>query len=111
MTDHVQRYLGEIPIAREAQFRSLHDLIFELYPRALVDMQYKMPTYHVADNWVALANKKNYLSLYTCDAKDLVTFKKNHQRIKSGKTCINFRESDDIPLDSVAEVITNALGG
>ncbi len=111
MTDEVQIYLGEIPTARKPHFQSLHDLIVELYPRALVDMQYKMPTYHVTDNWVALANQKHYISLYTCDAKDLVTFKKNHQRIKTGKTCINFRESDDIPLDSVAEVITNALRG
>ena len=109
LADKVEDYLREIPGARETRFNALHNLILERYPQVTVDMKYKMPTYHIGNNWVALANQKNYISLYTCDAEDIKTFKHNHPTIKTGKTCINFRESDELPLDDLADVLAIAF--
>jgi hypothetical protein len=38
----------------------------QLYSDAGIDMGYKMPTYRIGDAWVALANQKQYISLYSC---------------------------------------------
>lgn len=105
----MQDYLREIPSARETQFNVLHDLILERYPQVTVDMKFKMPTYTISENWVALANQKNYISLYTFDAEDIKTFKQCHPTIKSGKTCINFCESDELSLDGAADVLARAF--
>jgi len=48
-------------------------------------MKYKMPTYQVGDGWVAIANQKNYISLYTCGYHHIVGFKNNNPGIKTGK--------------------------
>jgi hypothetical protein len=91
-----------------ATFR-LHDLIIGLYPGALVDMQYKMPTYHHGEGWVALANQKHYVSLYTCGAYHLARFKEQHPDIRTGKGCINFKVSDKLPLPGLKQVIQHAM--
>ena len=68
-----------------------------------------MPTYRAKDGWVALANQKNYVSLYTCGSHHLVEFKKKHPDIKTGKGCINFKETDPIPVAAMKKVITHAI--
>ena len=72
-------------------------------------MKYKMPTFERQNNWVALANQKNYISLYTCAAQHLEQFKTQHPNIKTGKGCINFRDTNEIPLYDLEEVIHSAM--
>lgn len=105
----VRAYFDSVPDSRVAHVEALHGLILKLFPDATVDMRYKMPTYRFGDGWVALANQKNHVSLYTCGAHHLVEFKKTHPRIKTGKGCINFRESDVLPLDDLKAVIEHAI--
>lgn len=88
---------------------SIHDLILRLYPDASVDMSYKMPTFSFGDGWVALANQKNYISLYTCSASHLEPYKRKYPQQKTGKGCINFRERDEIHLDALESVIVHAI--
>jgi hypothetical protein len=58
---------------------------------------------------VALASQKNYISLYTCSAENIATFKEKYGTIKTGKGCINFRDKDEIPLSDLDSVIQNAM--
>ena len=88
---------------------SIHRLIIQLYPGATVDMSYRMPTYRTGDAWVALANQKQYISLYTCSASHLEPYKQQHPQQKTGKGCINFRESDEIHYDTLEAVIRHAI--
>ena len=88
----------------------LHSLVVESFPGAKIDLQYRMPTYRYGGGWVAIANQKGYVSLYTCNAGHLVEFKKRHPNIKTGKGCINFRNRDAIPEKAVREVIEHAIG-
>jgi uncharacterized protein YdhG (YjbR/CyaY superfamily) len=72
-------------------------------------MSYKMPTYRAVTGWVALANQKNYISLYTCAASHLESYKQKYPEQKTGKGCINFRDGDEIHLDDLEAVIRHAI--
>ena len=88
----------------------IHKLIIELFPHAALDMAYRMPTYRVGNGWVAVANQKHYISVYTCGYHHIQEFKSEHPGIKTGKGCINFRDRDDIPLADLKKVIRHAIG-
>ncbi len=109
MNAEVQAYLDGVPAERKGKVDTLHSLVVKLFPDALVDMRYKMPTYTVGEGWVAIANQKNYVSLYTCSAEHLVLFRQQHPDIKTGKGCINFCDRDVIPEDAVRDVIRHAI--
>jgi uncharacterized protein YdhG (YjbR/CyaY superfamily) len=68
-----------------------------------------MPTYRKGEGWVALANQKNYISLYTCGYHHIESFKTHYPDIKTGKGCINFRDKDDIPLKDIEAVVRHAI--
>lgn len=109
MTSNVQQYFDELTEDRKQQITVIHDLILQLYPKAIVDMQYKMPTYKAAEGWVALASQKYYISVYTCGAHHLENFKIKQPKIKTGKGCINFKPGREMPIDDLTEVIRHAM--
>lgn len=84
-------------------------MILKLYPRARVDLSYRMPTYHVDAGWVALANCKHHLSLYTCGYHHISAFREKHPRIKTGKGCINLRDRDPLPMADLRAVVRHAI--
>ena len=104
-------YLAKATDVRRERLLSIMDLIKALYPDAKESMKYKMPTYTTESGWVAVANQKSYVSLYTCAEEHLVSFKKLHPGIKTGKGCINFRDKDAIPLEDLKSVIRSAITG
>ena len=105
----VDAYIQAIPAQRAERFARLHELILSLYPEAEVDMRYRMPSYRLGDGWVALANQKHYLSLYTCASAHIAEFKASHSDIKTGKGCINFRDRDPLPLEDITKVVRHAI--
>ena len=107
--NEVDHYIKSIPPQRHARFMSIHKLIMQLYPDAAVDMSYRMPTYRIGGTWVALANQKQYISLYTCSASHLESYKQKYPKQKTGKGCINFRDSDEIHHDEIEAVIRHAI--
>lgn len=102
-------YLAAIPESRRARFESIRKLIRKRFPEAEESMRYKMPTFEYETGWIALANQKNYISVYTCMAAHIADFKRRHPAIKTGTGCINFRDGDEIPLRDLEQVIANAL--
>ena len=109
MSRDVDRYFEAVPAERTAHLKTLHDLITGLYPAALVDLHYRMPTYRHGDGWVAIANQKHYVSLYTCSAAHIARFKQQHPDYKTGKGCINFRPGDALPLEALRDVVRHAM--
>ena len=105
----VDEYIAQIPESRRVRFLEIVQLIESLYPHAKRSMQYKMPTYQSANGWVAIANQKNYISLYTCGLKHIEAFKQKHPNIKTGKGCLNFRDRDEVPFADLPAVITSAM--
>lgn len=105
----VKKYFAELPIERREMVNALHAIVIDIYPKAQVDMKYKMPTYHIGDAWVAIANQKHHVSLYTCSSSHIAQFKQKHPEIKTGKGCINFRVRDSLPLQHIRAVIKHAI--
>ncbi len=105
----VKAYWKDIPDERKERLVQLHEIIMGLYPAAEVSMKYKMPTYQVGDGWVAIANQKHYISVYTCGAHHLELFKEKHPEIKTGKGCINLKPSDPLPIEDLQQVIRHAM--
>lgn len=103
------QYLKNIPSQRKQIFLELLDLVKTMYPNSNSSMKYKMPTFTNGDGWVAIANQKNYISLYTCSPEHLEEFKKRHPKVKTGKGCVNIQDSDDFPVAELASVITSAM--
>ena len=109
MNKDVRKYFDAVADSRKLHVDRLHSVIIECFPEAAIDMKYKMPTYSLGEGWVAIANQKNYVSLYTCSAEHLAEFKKKLPKYKTGKGCINFREKDEIPEKYVKAVIRHAI--
>ena len=98
-----------MPAARKSLFDRLGAVILDLYPEAEIDMTYRMPTYKAKNGWVAIANQKHYVSLYTCGAHHLAELKRKCPNIKTSKGCINFKVTDVVPLAAVKDVIKHAV--
>jgi len=109
MDKAIEAYFASVPEVRKQIVNALHNLIVGLYPKASVDMRYKMPTYLFGDGWVALANQKHYVSLYTCGYHHIAEFKEKHPKIKAGKGCINFMPGDQLPLQDLKAVVKHAI--
>ncbi len=109
MNADVKRYFATVPESRKPLVERLHGLIVGRYPNAKIDLSYRMPTYKVGEGWIALANQKSYVSLYTCGAHHLAKFKKQYPSIRTGTGCINFRLSDEVADEAIEQVIEHAM--
>jgi uncharacterized protein YdhG (YjbR/CyaY superfamily) len=105
----VEEYLNTVPAERKARMEKIHTIILDLFPKTIVDMTYKMPTYRVGEGWVALANQKQYISVYTCGYHHIESFKTKHPKVKTGNGCINFRDTDEIPISDLQDVVRHAI--
>ena len=109
MNPDVQRYLDALPEERKPLFAKLQDLILGLYPKAEVVIWYGMPTFRARRGWVALANQKNWVSLYTNSPHHIAAFKAKHPKFKTSKACINFRPADPFPAADIKQVVRHAI--
>lgn len=105
----LNEYIENVSEDRRERFDGIMALIGRLYPKAELSMKYKMPTWELGEGWVALADQKQYISVYTCGEMHLEAFKELHPEVKTGKGCINIRNKDDFPLEDLTIVIESAM--
>ena len=62
-----------------------------------------------AEGYVALANQKNYVSLYLLPVYVEPSLKLKldgvDKKLKVGKSCLNFNHAEDLPLDVIGEIV------
>ena len=109
MDKDVRDYLDAVPGDRRARLMQLHELILSLFPNAALSLSYKMPTYRHGDGWVALANQKHHIALYTCGEHHIASFRDKYPTISTGKGCIRFRDKDNLPVNALKQVIRHAM--
>ena len=107
MNQEVEKYFADLPDLRKRKLEALHQMIRKLFPNATVDMSYKMPTYRLSDGWVAIANQKNYVSLYTCGPEHIDGFKEKHPDIKTGKGLYQFQGKSGIAAQRPPKRLSN----
>lgn len=105
----VEAYFGAVPAERRELIDTLHTSITRLYPNATADLQYNMPTYRANDGWAAIANRRNYVSLYTCGAQHLADFKRRHPKIKDRQGLHQLEPTETLPVADIEQVVRHAI--
>ncbi|MFQ3364020.1 MAG: hypothetical protein ACI883_000991 [Candidatus Azotimanducaceae bacterium] len=105
----LENYINSLPEVRRTRILALQRMILQVAPHAIIDMHYKMPSYHLGDLWVAMASQKFYISLYTCTRDNIQNFKDAYPKIRTGQGCINFKDKDELPEKAIKEVVMRTL--
>ena len=71
---------------------------------------HKFLSFKAGGEWyVALANQKGYISLYLMPVYVYPELKAkldgSGKKLKCGKSCVNFKRAEDLPLETIAEII------
>ena len=90
MTPEVNAYLQALPDNRRARITGLIDMIAALYPDALLDLKYRMPTFSQGDGSVSVGSQEHYVSLYACSAEHLAAFRSCTQASKVARAVSTF---------------------
>lgn len=106
-----QQYLASLPVERRAEVVKVWETVRRHIPAGYSEhADAKFLTFKAGDaGYVALANQKNYISLYLMCAYLSPELKRkletSGKRLKMGKSCINFTKADELPLDVIGEIV------
>lgn len=116
----VAKYLAAVPVERKDDMQKLHAFIRKTVPKLKSHFAHNMLGYGSFPyrnykkqliEWpvIALANQKNYMSLYVCsiDAGQYVAekYQKELGKVSVGKSCIRFKKLDDVHLPTLKKVL------
>ena len=116
----VKEYLAAVPEERREMMEFLHAFIQKTAPSLKPHFAYNMLGYGSFPyvnykkepiEWpvIALANQKQYVSLYVCSVIDgkyvAETHKKELGKVSVGKSCIRFKKIEDIDLKGLKKVL------
>ncbi|NUT94440.1 MAG: DUF1801 domain-containing protein [Saccharothrix sp.] len=125
----VEAYLDELPAARREVVAAVRAVVLANLPEGYDEgMAWGMITYSVPLSrsgktyngqplgYVALAAQKNHLSLYLMgvygsrEDEFRAAFEATGRKLDMGRSCVRFRELDDLPLDVIgAEVARQSV--
>jgi uncharacterized protein YdhG (YjbR/CyaY superfamily) len=105
ITTQVLAYIQGCPQKRQERLLALHALILTTYPDVNISMKAKKATYERQGGWITIANRKSYISMYVDNPESLTDFVAKHPEVKSGKGCLNFTDSTEVPLFDIRSVI------
>lgn len=106
-----EQYLDGLPPERRGEVERVWRVVRESAPAGYVEeVGAKFLTLKAGDDsYVALANQKNYVSLYLMPVYFFPELKAKLDaagpNLKCGKSCVNFKRADELPLDVVAEIV------
>ena len=122
----VMEFLTSIPEDRRAELERVRRVIRERLPAGYEEgmghgmICYSVPLSVYPDTYneqpllyVALASQKNYLSLYllrvygdpTQERRLRDAFAAAGKKLDMGKSCIRFKRADDLPLDTIGDLV------
>ncbi len=113
-------YLAQVPEERKELIVFMHNFIQKTVPKLKPHFAYNMLGYgsfpylnskKETMEWpvIALANQKNYVSLYVCalDKGEYIAekHKKELGKVSVGKSCIRFKKLEDVNLPALKKVL------
>ena len=107
-----ESYLSSLPAERRDEIERVWQVMRENVPAGYTEqISQKYLTFMAGDEWyLALANQKNYISLYLCSIYVFPELKarldNSGKKLKCGKGCINFKRAEDLPLDTLGEIVS-----
>jgi len=124
----VADYLGELSADTRKAIATVRQVIRDSLPDGYDEtvnwgmISYEIPlsryssTYNKRPlSYIALAAQKNYNAIYMMrvsgdkaqEKKLRDAFQKQGKKLEMGKSCIRFQSSDDLPLDTIAELVAS----
>ncbi len=106
-----EQYLEALPDDRRAVIERVWAVVRENVGAGYTEhIGPKFLTFMADEDWyVALANQKNYVSLYLIPVYVFPELKArldaSGKNLRCGKSCINFKKAEDLPLDAIAEIV------
>lgn len=119
----IDEYLQAIPEDRKETILFLHDFIQKTAPKLTPHLAYNMIGYgsfpytnykkeSILWPTIALANQKNYVSIYICSIIDkqylAEKYKTELGKVSVGKSCIRFKKLKDLNLPILKKIILEA---
>jgi hypothetical protein len=114
MTDQslsYEQFLDGLPPERRGQVERVWQVVRASMPDDYrEEVTAKFLTFKAAGEWyVALASQKNYLSLYLTPIYVYPELRAKldagGKKLKCGKSCINFKRAEELPLEAIGEII------
>lgn len=124
----VEEYLAELPAGKREAVEGVRATILENLPPGYSEtmnwgmISYEVPLETYPDTYndrplgyLALAAQKNHCSLYMMavyadpeqEARLKEGFERAGRKLDMGKSCVRFRELDDLPLDVIGELVAS----
>lgn len=106
-----EQYLASLPPDRRGEVEKVWQVVRESMPDGYIEaIGPKFLSFMADGDWyVALANQKNYISLYLMPIYVFPDLKArldgSAKKLKGGKSCINFRRAEELPLPVIADII------
>lgn len=114
MTDQslsYEQFIDSLPPGRRGEVEQVWQVVREHVPDGYhEEITAKFLTFKAAGEWyVALASQKNYISLYLMPIYVYPELRAKldagGKRLKCGKSCINFRRAEELPLEVIGEIV------
>jgi uncharacterized protein YdhG (YjbR/CyaY superfamily) len=118
---NIKDYINSVPEERQEAIKFLHNFIQKTAPKlkpyfatnmlGYGSFQYLDKRKNEYRDWpiIALANQKNYISVYVCALQDgqyaAERYKSELGKANVGKSCIRFKKLEDVNLDTLKKVI------
>ena len=120
----VSKFIEALPSSRKDEVKRVRDVIRKNLPKGYEEvvvkkmLVYQVPLSRYADTYngralwlLALALQKAYLSLHLMpvyfDAAQAAKLKGAGKKLDMGKACIRFKRADDLPLETIGEIIAS----
>jgi uncharacterized protein YdhG (YjbR/CyaY superfamily) len=106
------QYLASLPSERRNVVERVWQTVRENVPEGYTEEITPKYLIFKADNewYVCLANQKNYVSLHLMPLYVSPELKakldNSGKKVKCGKGCINFKRAEDLPLETIAEIVS-----
>lgn len=104
-------FLAKLPSDRRNEVQKVWQLVRENMPEGFREsIEAKFLTFKAGGEWyAALSNQKNYISLYLMPIYVFPELKtkldRSGKKLRCGKSCVNFKRADELPLDVIGEII------
>ncbi|EQA38850.1 PF08818 domain protein [Leptospira inadai serovar Lyme str. 10] len=105
----IEDYIKRSSEIRKSRMQELLDFMRTEYPDLRESLKYKMPTFERNGKSISFANQKNYLSIYFPEESYVRAFRAKASGIASGKTCINLKDKDKVPMVYLKTLLKKAL--
>ncbi len=109
ISETVDGYINNLTGLRKERAQRVYKIIKGNFPEVVESLRYRIPTFDYQGNWVALANQKNHLSVYFCSEELIRNIKKKYPRLSHGKSCINIKDKNLLPIKELVVSIKKAL--